>query len=254
MGTWIFFVGLSVVGAAFGYIGFFTTRVEGWSGALIGAAIGFVAAAIQQAKDSVGTLGPKRAKREPVLATSGTTISPERNRRILRRRSISAKYSDWLFIYGTLALVFFGFAGLIAKPNQFWEVIAYGLVPLGLLGAGVFKRRAANREIARAMEVLQRGVVADAHIVSLDHKAIKDSKSPFVITLGWVATYFYRDSQGFEHEGNSGFLPRKEAERYHVGEAVTIVIDPADSAFSVWAEPCSLERSPMISDGQLPIV
>jgi hypothetical protein len=253
MGAWAWFVGAAAVGAAIGYIGFFA-RVEGWSGALMGALIGLGAAALQQFKERSETLGPKRAKAEPVLAASGAGVSPDRNRRILWRRSKPAVYSRWLFFFAGIAALFFGFGWLIAKPHQFGEIMAYGLVPLGLIAIGIYKRVVASRDIARALRVLERGVVGEARLLSLDHEAIKDNKSPFQFSLGWIATYGYRDGRGVEHAGTSGFLPRKEAERYHPGDIVTIVVDPADTSFSVWAEPCSRERAPMISGGRLSIV
>lgn len=194
--------------------------------------MGLLCAAWQIAQDKRKGLPPRPAK-GPEERPSQRTAPARPTRTILWRRSKRATHAGYIFFYAGVAAVFFVLGLVLATPEQTSWLAVYGLGVVVAFLAGLYKRRAAKREVAESLRIVCEGATVEAMVDSMEHKQLREGG--FALSMGWIVSYSFVDGRGNTHYGESGFLPQREAERYRSGDRVTVIYDPNQPERSVWA-------------------
>jgi hypothetical protein len=97
----------------------------------------------------------------------------------------------------------------------------------GGIGAVLVVR--ALRGLSRTRRLLATGVDAEATVTAIEQTNVMVNRRP-----QFRVRYTYRDQQGAEHGGDSGYLDWEEATSWNVGDHVAIRYDPARPAESQW--------------------
>ncbi len=97
-------------------------------------------------------------------------------------------------------------------------------------------------------ELLKNGIEVEAEIVDIQEIDITPSESS--ITRAWVCVYSYVSSDGKEYSGTVGEFSQKKFAAEHLGEKVTIVINPTNG-YSVYGTLSSIARYHKNSDTHL---
>lgn len=228
IGTLLWLLVAPLLGAALGFL------QEGtWRGAGVGAFIGLMAAAWQWAEDRQKSRkalpGKARAAREaPVPGGSRPTS------RLLWRRSKPAKHARVAFFVAAVAagfLILFVASGVASRGM----VPALAILAAATFGFGVYCWLRARIEVGRALDILGNGKAAVAVVRSVKERELRRSDS-IALSLGWVVAYSFVDAAGTTRHGDSGYLPRAEAERFRAGDRGAVMFDPAEPEQSVWSE------------------
>ena len=111
-------------------------------------------------------------------------------------------------------------------PIGFLILFLVGVVFSGI-GGFLFVR--ALLGLLRARHLLRSGVDTEATVTGVEQTEVSFNRRP-----QFRVRYRYRDRQGGEHEGDSGYLEWEEASRWKEGDRVAIRHDPGRPAESVW--------------------
>lgn len=119
-------------------------------------------------------------------------------------------------------------ARLEPGANMFIVVLffLFGAV-FGGIGAFLFGRAALG--LRRRRRLLLSGVDVEATVTGVEQTNVSFNRRQ-----QFRVRYTYRDGQGAEHEGDSGYLEWEEASRWKEGDRVAIRHDPRRPAESVW--------------------
>lgn len=119
-------------------------------------------------------------------------------------------------------------ARLEPDANLFMVVIffLFGAVFGGIGGVLVVR---AVRGLIRARRLLRSGVDAMATVTSVEQTNVSFNRRQ-----QFRVRYTYRDQQGGEHGGDSGYLEWEEASSWNEGDSVAIRYDPQRPAESLW--------------------
>jgi len=100
--------------------------------------------------------------------------------------------------------------------------LVFTLVGGGFMGYGIQQYQVEQRLLAS-------GVTEWATVVDIERTGTRVNGQYL-----WQIRYEYRDPFGRIHEGSSGYLDRREAQSYRIGETVYVRYDPAAPATSIW--------------------
>ncbi len=100
-------------------------------------------------------------------------------------------------------------------------------VVFGGIGGVLFVR--AVRGLLRARRLLRSGVATEATVSGVEGTNVSFNRRP-----QFRVRYRYRDEQGGEHEGDSGYLDWDEASTWNEGDHVSVRYDPQRPADSHW--------------------
>ena len=100
--------------------------------------------------------------------------------------------------------------------------VVFSLVGGGFLGYGIQQYRTEQR-------LLTEGVVMRATVVTVEPTSTRVNGEYL-----WRVRYEYRDWSGQPHEGVSGYLDRREAHTYLVGDPALVRYDPQAPDTSIW--------------------
>jgi hypothetical protein len=119
-------------------------------------------------------------------------------------------------------------ARLEPGANVFMAVIffLFGAVFGGIGGVLVVR---AVRGLIRSRRLLRSGIDAEATVTGVEQTNVSFNRR-----LQFRVRYKYRDQQGAEHEGDSGYLEWEEASPWNEGDRVAIRYDPHRPAESQW--------------------
>jgi len=100
--------------------------------------------------------------------------------------------------------------------------LVFTLVGGGFMGYGI-------RQYQVEQRLLASGVTEWATVVDVERTGTRVNGQYL-----WLVRYEYRDPSGNIHEGTSGYLERREAQSYRIGETVYVRFDPAEPSTSIW--------------------
>lgn len=146
-------------------------------------------------------------------------------RRAIRAVELTAHHFPGLTITAALVLVFCLFVVLIGWQEHYYGLhVGVAKVVATVVGAWSLLCLPARRRV----RLRDHGARTHAQIVDIERQPSKP-RAPLACVV-----WSFVDAAGTLRRGSSKPRPLAEAERWHVGETITIFYDPRDSDLSVW--------------------
>lgn len=188
-------------------------------------------------KTGVASGHDEAAARSPIPRVTTLTLAPAAKPSTFRlmRHSKPIKNAMLILVYLFIAAVFLIVlmaATDPASPDDQFGVALYAAMFLGLVVWFVWSLWKGMREVSEWRGIIDRGRAAEGTVSLVEEK--RQSLGRWTWKPGWVISYRYRDHTGQSHTGASGYLSRKEAQRWRSRDKCAIIYDPAQPWQSVW--------------------
>lgn len=150
----------------------------------------------------------------------------------LGSQSLYMKSAAFVAIYLAITGFFAALAlsgGGVASGSSLDRQI-YALVPLVLLVVFLRKIVAGVGEVRSLRQILRDGIPVEGTVIRVDRIRIGRR----LLISGWIVSYGYRDPSRNDREGRSGYLSKREAERWNPGDKCIVFVARGDARKSVW--------------------
>jgi len=153
----------------------------------------------------------------------------------LLRRSKSLWSASLIFVYVLITGFFLLLFVVLKESPSRDDMIGLGLFALMFAALFVWfvrKLVLSIRDVKSWKRILNSGAPARGTVNLVEEK--RQRLGRWTWTPGWTISYRYRDKSGRVHNGESGYLSRKEAARWRTRDSCLIIYDSERPEASVW--------------------
>lgn len=153
----------------------------------------------------------------------------------LVRRSPSLRSAALASVYVVVFSFFLLLLAVFEEAPSDGDRLGFALFSLLVAGVVVllgWRLWAGWREVAGWRRIASRGFAVEGVVSLVEEKRKRLGR--WTWTPGWIVTYRYRDAGGELHDGESGYLSRRQASRWRCRDRCLILCDPERPELSVW--------------------